>query len=107
MPDIHYQSVETLHVPVRQEHPTTGPVVLSGDTVEVALPAVGAAPTTWVVTSWATGTYRQGDSRYYMALLSLSGFTLSAGTTYQPWVRIGGVGGAIIKVPDTIKAINT
>lgn len=105
--EVHYQSVEVLHVPVIRIHPTTGPVVLSGETVEVALPASSAAPTTWVVTSWASGTSRKGDDRWYMAELDLADFVIAAGTTYQPWVRIGGASGAIVKADDTIKAINT
>ena len=105
--EVHYQSVETFHVPCIDVHPTTGPVVLSASSVDVAMPAVGASPTSWVSTTWASGTYRQGDLRWYMAVLDLSDFTLAAGTTYQPWVRIGGSGGSILKATDTIKAINT
>ena len=105
--EVHASSIEILHLPVIDEHPTLGPVVLSATTVEVALPAVGAAPSAWVTTAWASGTYRQGDRRWYMAELDLDDFTLAAGTTYQPWVRVGGATGAILKAADTIKAINT
>lgn len=105
--EVHYQSVETLYLPVLKEHPGTGPVILSGQTVEVAMPTSGAAPSTWVTTTWASGTLRRGDDRWYLAELDLSDFSLSAGSTYQPWVRIGGAGGALVKASDTIKAINT
>jgi hypothetical protein len=67
--EVHYQSVEVLHVPVIRIHPTTGPVALSGETVEVALPTSSAAPSVWVVTAWASGTSRKGDDRWYMAEL--------------------------------------
>lgn len=105
--EIHYQSVETVLIPCIDLHPTLGPTILSASGVEVALPAVGASPVTWVTTTWASGTYRRGDDRWYMANLALSSFSLSAGTTYQPWVRIGGGSGKIVKATDTIKAINT
>lgn len=105
--EIHFDSTEIVHLPVIDEHPTLGPVVLSASGVEVALPASSAAPSVWITTSWASGTWRQGDRRWYMAELDLSDFTLSAGTTYQPWVRIGGSNGAIVKTAGTIKAINT
>lgn len=105
--EIHPDSNEIVYLPVVDEHPTTGPAVLSVSTVEVALPAVGASPSTWVTTAWASGTYRQGDRRWYMAELDMSDFTFTAGTTYQPWVRIGGGSGVIVKAADTIKAINT
>lgn len=103
--EIHYQSVEMLYVPVINVHPTTGPVSLAASFVEVALPAVGAAPTVWVTTAWASGTHRRGDDRYYAAELPLTSFTLAAGTTYQPWVRIET--DAIVKAAGTIKAINS
>lgn len=104
--EIHASSVETLYFPVRSEHPTNGEIDLSGQTVEVALPAVGAAPSSWVAASWLSGTLRKGDDRYYVASAATSGYSLSSGTTYQAWVRVGGASGAIVK-SGTVKAINT
>jgi hypothetical protein len=59
-----------------------------------------------VAATWATGTIRKGDDRFYVAVAPLSGYTLVSGTTYQAWVRVGGVGGAIVK-SGTLKAIST
>lgn len=105
--EIYSSSVETIYYPIKNVHPTTGAVDMSALTVEVALPAVGVSPSTWVTASWATGTIHDGDHRYYVVQSATSGFTLTAGTTYQPWVRVGGASGSVSKVPTTIKAINT
>jgi hypothetical protein len=105
--EIHPSSVQNIYLKVLAEHPTTGPVVLSSQTVEVAMPAIGASPSTWVTLSWATGTSRIGDKRYYVVVVPTSSFTFSANTTYQPWIRIGGASGAIIKNDGTIKVVNT
>lgn len=104
--ELHYQSVEDLYIPIRSEHPTTGEVNLSVSAVAVALPAVGVAPTTWVTLSWATGTIRRGDDRYYVVVVPTSSFTFVANTSYQAWVRVGGVGGSITKA-GVIQAITT
>ena len=105
--EIHPSTVQNVYLRVYSEHPTTGPVTLSSQSVEVAMPAVGVAPSVWVTESWATGTSRVGDRRYYVVVVPTSGFTFVAGTTYQPWVRIGGASGAYLKNSDTIKAVNT
>lgn len=105
--EIHPSTVESLYFPVRAEHPTTGASALSAQTVEIAIPAVGAAPSSWVTGSWASGTMRRGDDRYYVATASTSGFTFANGTSYQPWIRVGGASGAIVKCGGTIKAANT
>ena len=105
--EIHPSTVQNLYFKVLSEHPTTGPAVLSGSSVEVAMPAVGASPSTWVTETWATGTARVGDRRYYVVVAPTSGFTFAANSTYQPWIRIGGASGVYLKVSDTIKAINT
>ena len=105
--EIHPSTVQNLYFKVLSEHPTTGPVDLSGMSVEVAMPAVGASPSTWVVCSWATGTARVGDRRYYVAVASTSSFTFTNGTSYQPWIRLGGASGAWFKNAGTIKATNT
>jgi hypothetical protein len=105
--EIHPSTVQNIYLRVLSEHPTTGPQVLSAQTVEVAMPAVGVSPSTWVTVSWATGTSRVGDDRYYVAVVPTASFTFSANTTYQPWIRIGGASGAYLKISDTIRAINT
>jgi hypothetical protein len=105
--EIHPSTVETLYFPVRSEHPTAGEQVLSGQTIEVALPAVGAAPSSWITGAWATGTRRYGADRYYLATVATSSLTIASGTTYQPWLRIGGASGAIVKCGGTIKVSNT
>lgn len=107
MLEIHPSTVETLYFPVRSEHPAAGPVVLSAMTIEVALPAVGAAPSTWVTAAWGSGTRRYGRDRYYLATVATSSLTIASGTTYQPWLRIGGASGAIVKCGGTIKVSNT
>lgn len=104
--EIHYQSVETVYIPVRSEHPTTGVIDLSTLAVAVALPVAGVAPATWVNETWATGTIRRGDDRFFIVVVPINGFTIANDTTYQAWVRINGVGGAIVKA-GTIKAIST
>lgn len=105
--EIHASSVETIYLPVAEDPPGAAATVLSSVTLDIALPAVGVSPTTWVSSTWSTGTLRDGDRRYYLAKLVTSGFTIAAGTTYQPWVRLGGSGGSYVKVPGTIKVINT
>lgn len=101
--EVHPSSVQNLYLPVRDKPPTGAEVALSSQTVEVALPAVGASPSSWVTASWASGTLRKGDARYYVAVADLDDHTLADGTTYQPWVRVGGATGSIIKVPGTLK----
>lgn len=105
--ELHVDSIEEIYLPVRNSHPTTGDVDLSSLAVHVAIPTVGASPSSWVECTWASGTQRQGDDRYYVVVMDTSVFSFSAGTTYQPWIRINGVGGAIVKVDGTIRAINT
>lgn len=105
--EVHVDSIEDIYLPVRNSHPTTGDVDLSVYAVHVAIPLVGASPSSWVACTWASGTYRQGDDRYYVVTMDTDNFTFAAGSTYQPWVRVNGVGGAIIKVDGTIKAVNT
>lgn len=105
--EIHPSTVETLYFPVRSEHPTAGSVALSLLTIEVAMPAVGASPSSWITAAWATGTRRYGASRYYLATVATSSLTLSNGTTYQPWLRVGGASGAIVKCGGTVKVSNT
>lgn len=104
--EVHPSSVESLFAPILSVHPSSGPVDLSGLGVEVALPVSGVAPSTWVSSTWASGTWRRGDDRYYLATIVLSSFSLSAGSSYQAWVRIGGASGAIVK-SGIIKAANT
>lgn len=105
--EIHASSIENLYLPIKDDAPTSAPVTLSALDVEVALPAVGASPSSWVACTWASGTLRDGDDRYYVVVADLDDFTLSSGTTYQPWIRIGGASGSITKVPGTVKAIST
>lgn len=104
--ELHYQSVETLYIPIRSEHPTTGEINLSVSAVAVAMPLVGVAPSTWVNETWASGTIRRGDERYYVVQVPTSGFTFASGSAYQAWVRVGGVGGSITKA-GVIQAIST
>lgn len=103
--DVHASSVQFVYIPVLNDHPTTGPINLSSLTVEVALPATGAAPSSWIACAWATGTKLIGDVRYYVVEMDMDDFTIAAGTTYQPWVRINSV--SIIKAGDTIRAIDS
>lgn len=105
--DIHVDSIQYVFIPVANVHPTTGPVNLSTLDVEVALPTVGVAPSSWIVCAWATGSMLVGDRRYYVVEMDLDDFTIAAGSTYQPWVRIGGATGSISKSGDTIRVINT
>lgn len=105
--EVHASSVETIYLPVAEDPPGAAATVLSSSTLDIALPAVGVSPSVWVSSTWSTGTLRDGDRRYYLAKLVTSGFTIAAGTTYQPWVRLGGSGGSIVKVPGTIKVSNT
>ncbi len=105
--EVHASSVETIYLPVAEDPPGATATVLSSVTLDIALPAVGVAPTTWVSSSWSSNTMRDGDRRFYLAKLVTSGFTIAAGTTYQPWVRLGGAAGTIVKVPGTVKVINT
>lgn len=105
--EIHPSTVETLYFPVRSEHPTAGAVDLSLLAVEVAMPAVGATPSSWITAAWATGSRRYGGIRYYLATVATSALTISNNTTYQPWLRIGGSSGAIVKLGGTIKVSNT
>lgn len=105
--EIHASSVENLYLPIKDQAPTSAPVTLSALDVEVALPAIGVAPSTWVTCTWASGTLRDGDDRYYVVVADISDFTIAAGTTYQPWIRIGGSSGSITKVAGTVKVINT
>lgn len=107
MLELHPSTVETLYFPVRSEHPTTGAAALSGSSVDIALPADGVAPSSWISATWQSGTHRYGDHRYYVAGVSTSSLTLSNGTTYQPWIRVGGASGAIIKCPEKIRVANT
>lgn len=101
-------STEIVWVPVRDDHPTAGEINLSAVGIEVALPVDGVTPSAWTTTTWETGTWRRGEDRYYLAKLQVGtgGFTLSAGSTYRAWVRVGGASGAVVK-GGTIKAINT
>lgn len=87
---VHPSSVETVHLPVRDNHPINGDVTLSALTVEVALPVDGVAPTVWVTTAWETGTWLAPDGyRYYLAKILLGDdFTLVDGTTYQAYARV-------------------
>lgn len=105
--EIHPSTVETLYFPVRSEHPTAGEQALNGLTVEIAMPAQGAAPSVWVAGAWATGTRRYGVERYYLATVATDDLTISSGTTYQPWLRLGGSSGALIKVGGTVKVSDT
>lgn len=105
--EIHASSVENIYLPVINDPPGAAATNLSSQTLDIALPAVGVSPSTWVSSSWSSGTLKDGVRRYYLAVLVTSGFTIAAGTTYQPWVRIGGAGGALVKIPGTIKVIDT
>lgn len=105
--EIHVDSVENIYFEILDHPPTGSPITLSAFGVEVSLPAVGASPSTWVTCAWATGTVRRGDDRFYVVIADADDFTIAAGTTYQPWIRIGGAGGSITKVPTTVKGINT
>lgn len=104
--EVHYQSVENIFIPIRSQAPTTDPVDLSGTAVAVALPVVGVAPATWVTLTWAAHTLRRGDNRFYTVVVPLTSFVIANDTTYQAWVRVGGVGGSIVKA-GTLKAIST
>jgi hypothetical protein len=103
--ELHDDSVETLYFPVRSEHPTSGEIDLTGQTVHVALPVVGVAPSVWVAATWLNGSMRKGDDRYFIASVSTSGFTLNGGSSYQGWVRVGGASGAIVKASGVIKVV--
>lgn len=105
--EVHPSSVQNLYLPVRDQPPTGAEVALSSQTVEVALPAVGVAASVWVTASWASGTLRRGDKRYYVAVADLDDFTIADGSVYQPWVRVGGSSGSIIKVPGTVKGADS
>lgn len=105
--EIHVDSVENLYFELLDQPPTTAAVTLSAFGVEVALPAVGVSPSSWIACTWASGSVRRGDERYFVVVADMDDFTIAAGTTYQPWVRIGGAGGSITKIPTTIKGINT
>lgn len=105
--EVHPSTVESIYFPVRSDHPTTGPQALNALTVEIACPTDGVAPSSWITASWSSGTRKYGEHRYYVAAVSTSSLSLSNDTTYQPWIRIGGASGAIIKCPSKIKATNT
>lgn len=104
--EFHYQTVENFYIPIRSEHPTTGPSDLTGQAVAVALPIVGVAPSTWVNETWASGSIRRGDDRFYVVVVATSGFSFASGSSYQAWVRIGGAGGSITKA-GVLQAIST
>lgn len=105
--EVHVDSVENIYFEILDHPPTSAAVTLSAFDVEVSLPAVGASPSSWVTCAWAGGTVRRGDERYYVVVADTDDFTIAAGSTYQPWIRIGGSGGSITKVPTTVKGINT
>lgn len=95
-------STETVYFPVKSTHPINGDVDLSALVVEVAVPLDSASPSTWVTTSWATGTKRINGERYYLAIINLGSggsFTLTAGNTYRAWCRVttGGSNKAMLK----------
>lgn len=86
---VHPSSVETVHLPVKDNHPITGDVDLSALVVEVALPVDGVAPSTWVTTTWETGTMPIDGERWYLAKVRLgTDFTLTDGNTYRAYARI-------------------
>lgn len=86
---VHPSSIETVHLPVRDNHPINGDVNLSTLVVEVALPVDGVAPSVWVTTAWETGTMRVDADRFYLAKFNLgTDFTLTNGSTYRAWARV-------------------
>lgn len=106
--EVHPSSIETLHVLVRNDHVTTGDVDISSLVVEVALPVSGVAASTWVTTTWESGTRVVNGERYYAAKLNLSDFTIANGSVYQAFARIttGGSNKAYVK-GGRVKVTNT
>lgn len=105
--EIHPSSVQFIFFDVANIHPTTGPVNLSLLGVEIAIPQVGNAPSSWITCTWATGTKRVGDKRYYVVVVDTDDLTIADGNTYQPWIRIGGATGAIVKAASTLKVTDS
>lgn len=86
---VHPSSIETVHLPVRDNHPISGDVDLSLMVVEVSLPVDGVAPSVWVTTTWESGTMRIDGERHYLAKINLgTDFTLTNGNTYQSYARV-------------------
>lgn len=105
--EIHPSSIQFIFFDVANIHPTTGPVDLSLLDVEIAIPQVGNPPSSWITCTWATGSKRVGDKRYYVVVVDTDDLTLADNTTYQPWIRIGGATGAIVKAASTLKVTDS
>lgn len=86
-------STEYIWVPVRSDHPITGPVDLSSYTVDVAFLAVGGDPqvSDWKTAAWESTTKLINGLTYYLARLKIGpagSVTLTAGTNYTTFVRV-------------------
>lgn len=89
MPDLTQPatSLAYVHVPIRD---LISGAVLSGDSVEMAFPAAGAAPASgdWKPATWLTVTATTPDTYYARCLVGPAGtVTLTAGS-YDVWVRV-------------------
>lgn len=103
---VHEDSVEIVHMRIRDAHPLTGDGDITGETLQVALPIDGVAPSAWSNSTWEADPEYVDGQWYYLAKFQLngSGFALAAGTTYRMWSRVGA--GPIMLKGDTIQAID-
>lgn len=105
--EVPFSTVEIVHMGIRNEHPVNGEVDLSGETLQVALPIDGVAPSSWVSTTWETKARWIDGRRFWLAKFSLngSGFALASGKTYRMYAKVG-TGPVIVKGP-TLVALAT
>lgn len=105
IPEVSASSVEYVRVPVsaKASGSTVDP---TADTVVMAFMSTTATPgvSDWKTSSWETDTTTDPDT-YYARCLVGSAVTLTAGTTYQVWVKVTDSPETPIKRCGLLKAI--
>ena len=101
---VHKDTVEVIHMRIRDNHPLTGGGDLTGETLQVALPIDGDAPSAWSNSTWESDPEYKDGEWYYLARFQLNstGFDLAGETTYRMYAKVGS--GPVIVKGDTLYA---
>lgn len=100
-------SVEIVHMRIRDGHPLTGDGDLTGQTLQVALPVDGIVPSVWSSSTWEPDPEYVDGHWYYLAKFQMNGagFNLTGSTTYRMFAKVGS--GPVILKGDTLYAFTT